>query len=187
MFHAKLKTFYGFNTAEIKRLFEAVNEWTAIWNTDEFKNQVLSFSHLNKRKEIERSFYFVSGEMPFSNSQVYEKIMRISQDGACNFNIIKEWSWRFWSRAVAFTNYSTQTSTIYSNYFKRASIGDLVNTLAHEVGCHNAGFEHSFYYTPARDAYSVPYAIGNITQNIFEKYGNNEAWHRIGDEEHERG
>lgn len=177
-----IKRIDGFSAAEIATINEAVTCWNAVWNTQEFKNTVLEFYYLNSLQAKVPSFFFAQGEKEFTNQEVLDRIIRIWSDGKCYFNIVKKWSWKFWSSAVASTDYNSQTVTIYSSYFRRASIGDLINTLSHEAGCHCAGFEHEFKYSHVRDFYSVPYAIGRMTQNIYELHSNNDYWHKIGDD-----
>lgn len=169
MFTVNLKSIVGFSTDEVKDVMDAISGWAAIWNGEQFEPAVLGFTYVDDAGIIRNSFYYTDGEPPFTNQEVYEKIIRSSSNGVCSFNLIKKFSWNIFSSAVAETDYLSQTVTIFSRYFNRASTGDLVNTLAHEAGCHCAGLQHTFYDSALRDQASVPYAIGDLTQKLFEQ------------------
>lgn len=170
MFTVKLKNVSGFTDFELKKVLRAIGIWQGAWNTDEFKNRIFNFGYINPvTKEKITGFYYSDGEKTFTNREVYNAIMRAHNNGVCAFNLVKKFQWNPWSSAVAQTDFNTQTVTIFSRYFKRASEYDLANTLSHEAGCHCAGFEHDFDYSKLRDDDSEPYAVGNITQEIAEK------------------
>jgi hypothetical protein len=118
-----------------------------------------------------KQFYFSEGEHIYTNQQVYDRIMtgweenEQINDGEMDLYLTIKRS--RWSSATAFGMPMDDMITIYSWWFNSAEIPSLCNTIFHEW-LHNQIFEHDFNYNVCRD-YSVPYAVGQILENIIRK------------------
>jgi hypothetical protein len=73
-----------------------------------------------------------------------------------------------WSSTVGYTYPNTVRTWINRKFFSRYGLAEICGNVAHEY-CHKIGFEHSFQPTPSRP-FSVPYGIGNLVEELAEKY-----------------
>ena len=174
MFQVTIKDATGFSAEAIKKLVVSLDLWERAWNTEEFKQRIINYSYKatyttgklwwkKTYTQAENGFYFAPGEDKFTNEQVYEKLMVEK-----TFNIVLKNPINPFTSAVAYTDFNSKTVYLYKKYFWNASQERLANTLSHEIGCHLSGFSHTFNYTKLRD-YSVPYAVGDITEEIAMK------------------
>jgi hypothetical protein len=154
----------NFNSDQLAHLEASRALLERIVNSEEFKQRVLHFNFNGQE-----AFYQNNG---LSNLQIYNKIMAAAEElpkmTAANQTIdltvqLYTSSW-FGRNVVGYTN--PDTSTIYMNtyFYNYATPGGTASNMMHEW-MHKLGFDHDYRSTTNRP-YSVPYAIGDIIEQM---------------------
>ncbi len=154
----------NFNSDQLAHLEASRALLEKIVNTEEFKQRVLHFNFNGQE-----AFYQNNG---LTNLQIYHKIMAAAEElpklTAANQTIdltvqLYTSSW-FGRNVVGYTN--PDTSTIYMNtyFYNYATPAGTASNMMHEW-MHKLGFDHDYRSTSNRP-YSVPYAIGDIVEQM---------------------
>lgn len=139
------------------RVLRAIEIWTAVWNTPEFKDRVLSSS-------------FTQTDVK-TGEAVYEAITALGENAHAMYALDPEDN----GSETARTDTVTGITTIDVRWLspETADLYDLVNTLSHEFTHTPQGgsFTHSAYYSRfvpylSGRPFSVPYLVGDITEEI---------------------
>lgn len=144
---------------------EAGELFAKVFNMAEFRTSVLDFSWNGKNEFANNNG--LSNEEVFNKLFSGEEIADPSQNFTADFILQAYSKWWPLGSAVGFTD--ADAGKIYTkwHFIKNAEIKELAAHYAHEY-CHCIGFEHDYDNTPERP-FSVPYAIGDIVENIIEK------------------
>lgn len=145
----------GFSKEQATKIFAAIDGFQKVWNSSEFQRRVMkaSFSQTN-----------------LDNDAIFKALTEIqNKTYMIGLNKVENGS------ETAATNTVTGITTLQCYWIDSSELGDLVNTLAHEYTHTPEGgsFTHSYLcsrwlpWTRSRP-FSVPYQIGDITQEIFE-------------------
>lgn len=162
--------------SDLIKLREAVDLWERVFNSEEFKREVESYSYTEKRcnwfrcKTVEkRGFYHWANDPVFSN--VYEYILKGKETLNPKENGIADIEVRIDETnkkgIIGFTYPSVRWQAIYRYWFSKSSAASIASNLCHEW-LHKAGFGHSYKYTNMRK-HSVPYAVGYIVERLAKK------------------
>jgi hypothetical protein len=144
----------------------AAELFTRVFNDPGFSEMVINFTWNGNAQ--------FANNIGLSNGQIFQKI----QDGAeiaspvinnkadLNLTAYSRW-WPFGS-AIGYTDVAA--NIIYTKWFfiSASSPAKLAGHYAHEY-THSLGFEHDYDVTPQRP-FSVPYAIGNMVEQIATGY-----------------
>jgi hypothetical protein len=145
-----------------EKAHEAVNLFVEVFNKAEFKTRVLN--HKWKGKE-----QFADNE-GLTNAQVFEKLMagsEISNKGKdYNADLKLRAYYKMWPFGSAIGHADADKGEIITKwkFIRQSSVEGLAGHYAHEY-CHLLGFGHDFDVTNQRE-YSVPYAIGNLVEEL---------------------
>lgn len=151
----------NYTDAQNEKIAEVARRIEIVLNSYEFRDAVLNF-------EWKDEFHFANTEM--SNQEVYDYIMggmeTLSgiEDNEMNVDVTMYYSRR---GVVGYTYPSSDRIWTNSKFFNRYSFGGVAGNLVHEW-CHKLGFKHDSNRT-SRRAYSVPYAIGYIVEELVDK------------------
>lgn len=160
----------GYDESRLKTLKDALDLIEKIINSEEFKNKILSFK-----------FYFRSGffgylkDTVYTNSEVYEMIMKATEapgniaEGSIDLylHLIDGDN----GSVIGYGNPTEKEIYTYKAMFDKMKTEALANHITHEWS-HKLGFTHAHIETPLigkRDK-SVPYAIGNIVEELAINY-----------------
>lgn len=159
-----------YNMVQAHRVINAIEIWCYVWNLPEFKDRVLNYSW--RRNWFLRGSSFTQNSL--SNEAVYTAITALGENTHAMYDLDPENN----GTETARTDTVTGITTIDERWLDPnvADMLDLVNTLSHEFTHTPQGgsFTHSYLNTPTRP-YSVPYGIGNLTEEIAEKYFNRDG------------
>jgi hypothetical protein len=157
----KIKKLSNFSQKEKERVEFIVKNLEKVINSIEFNHYVKNYS--------------VNGEFRYewnnnqSNNEIYNKIMEGKEELSASIDYIWDLDlrlrWLFSSNTLAYTSSNTSQITINSRYFKGGADFSIAGTICHEY-LHKLGYSHPREYSTVRD-YSVPYAIGDICENIY--------------------
>lgn len=155
-----------FSDREYLLISKAAEALEQVVNSSEFKQRVLDFSYNGKNE-----FYQNAG---LSNLEIYNRIQRAQEIGTFQDDYMMTlnlYRYRapFWSKVLAYHIEFESRIYLNSRYLKWASVPQLANTIMHEW-LHQLGFYHDYRSTKYRP-YSVPYAIGEIVEDILTNKG----------------
>jgi hypothetical protein len=109
-------------------------------------------------------------EHPYSNEDVYDIIMsgveRLGGSTANSMDLYLTLKNGSNGNVIGYGNPSHKEIFTYSTMFDSMDVSELANHYTHEW-CHKLGFAHSFQRNRHR-SYSVPYAVGDIVEEIAE-------------------
>lgn len=153
MIKINLLTDNSFNEEQMKKLTQAVSIVEQVWGLKKFETAVIS----QKFSQTSKTSLDVFGDLIF----IQKKTLMLILNTVAN------------NSETASTKTVTGVISIQSWYIKSSRLYDLVNTIAHEM-CHcpeQGSYTHSFLYNRwipflRSRTNSVPYKIGNITQQI---------------------
>ena len=143
----------GFDMIQAKRVVDAISIWEQVLNSPEFKDLVLKarFSQTNE-----------------TSQKIFDTYTAV-QDKTAKYEINRVPN----GSETAATNTVTGVTTLQVIWINKASVYDLVNTIAHEYSHtpEGGGYVHSYLgWGPWRNrAWSVPYQLGDIVQRIAEE------------------
>lgn len=154
----------GFSPAHERKMRQALARLSYVVKTAEFKQKVLEHSYQGKKQ-----FYQNKG---LSNKEIYQAIL----DGVESLNPVEDNTMNLQltlytseTNTVGYTYPNTNEIWVNTKYFERYSLAEVANNAMHEW-LHKIGFEHSYYNNDDRP-YTVPYAIGEIVEDIMLKMG----------------
>ncbi len=155
----------GFTTEESEKLDQAVEILGKVFNSPEFKQQILAYA------EYQGGFANTEG---LTNQQIFDKIMAGAEnfaptaDHEMDLDVeIRNLGW-FQRNVVGYTTPDTSVITSNRRFFDNYTPSEIAGNLAHEW-MHKIGFDHDFNAT-ARRPYSVPYAVGDLVESLAEQY-----------------
>lgn len=128
-------------------------------NSEEFKKRVLNFKYLGNNEFVDNK--------GLTNEEIYQKIMEGEEELLPGVDHTMNLSFSMYYSIKKVVGYTVPTDlTIYTNskYFNTATDGAVAGNAVHEW-MHKIGFDHSYYNNSARP-YSVPYAIGDIIEDL---------------------
>lgn len=159
----------GMTVAESQKLDRAAALLQKVVNSPEFEQKVLAYRGWNGG--------YADNE-GMTNAQVLAKIRAASEtltpgaDGEIDIDVeVKTLGWRN-RNTVGYTYESTTTITSNRKFFSNYTPSEVAGNLGHEW-LHKLGFEHDFNSTSKRP-HSVPYAIGNIIEELATKFARQE-------------
>jgi hypothetical protein len=156
-------SFINFNNQEIKKVEKAIIAIKEIIKSDDLENRIKHFM-FNKKK----IFHENDG---LTNEEIYQKIIDAAEvldnrDPDSIMEIELE-LFEYSSKTIGYTYPDTKRIWINKKYFSTYSIQQVANNLMHEW-MHKLGFNHGANWDERRD-YSVPYAVGNIFEDLIAK------------------
>ena len=157
-------TLVGFTEAQEDKIIKALDLWQQVWSSAEFKMEVMYY---RGTKPSEVGF----AQNKDCNMEVLTKLCAVMvKKMSYELNPIPNGS------ETASTNTVTGVTTIQKQYLDSCTIPELVNTLSHEsTHCPDQGkYTHSYLCTKwmpwtLSRPYSVPYGIGQITEDLITK------------------
>lgn len=155
--------FINFKNHEKQKIFETIKLIKIIIQEKEFEQRVKSFIFKEKN-----TFHDNKG---LSNSEIYDVIINGAEEvGTAEVNNRMDVELELYenpSKTIGYTYPDTTRIWINRKYFGQYKINQIANNLMHEW-MHKLGFNHDTKWSKERD-YSVPYAIGNIFEDIIKK------------------
>lgn len=149
----------GFGGKHEKKMREALGRLKWVVRSEAFKQKVLNHTYKGQK-----GFYQNKG---YSNFQIYQKLLKGAEDlnpiedNKMNLKMTLYYSQ---TNTVGYTYPNTDEIWVNRKYFEKYTLGEVANNAMHEW-LHKIGFEHS-YYNNADRPYTVPYAIGEIVEEI---------------------
>lgn len=168
MFTVNLASCSGFNPEQQKTLESALAKFQTVMNSDELRDNIINFSC-----SLGSQFEDNSG---LTNQQVFEKLYAAEEvykagvDYSADlylFLVKKRRPWFSLHPAIGFGRPLQKEIYTYTWWFDGIKDYEYAGHIAHEWS-HKVGFDHSFNPTPTRD-FSVPYAFGNIIEDLAKK------------------
>ncbi len=180
MFKVSISKIAGFTPAQAEKLEKARVAFEAVWNSEEFKTKVRTFSYPTtkttgalwwKKTEHFRNPWFRMNQ-GLDREDILQCLLEGDEklqpgdDGEADLQITL---YAEASSTVGYTYPTTIMQWINAKFFNSFTIPEVVGNLAHEY-CHKLGFDHEYDSTPLRP-YTVPYAIGYISRDLAKKMG----------------
>lgn len=161
-FDYNVKTHRMSRTKEDK-VFKALELIRHVLTTEEFRNRIYNYQSRGRK-----SFGNNNG---LSNHEVYWKILagaeRLNPTKNNTMDMEVHLYTDYDSTVIGYTWPRTYKIWMNSKYFNRRSPAQIAGTLVHEW-LHKIGFGHDYHVTRHRK-YSVPYAVGNLVEEIAER------------------
>lgn len=154
----------GFDPDQTKKMRKALILLEKTVRSEKFKQKVLAHTYKGSK-----TYYRHRG---MSNEQIYAAILKGAEvlnpveDGVMNLSMTLYHSQ---TNTVGYTYPDTNQIWVNTKYFDRYTLAEVANNAMHEW-LHKIGFEHSFYNNDDRP-FTVPYAIGEIVEEIFNEEG----------------
>lgn len=150
-----------FSAEKEAKLQDAIERMLIVINSEDFKQKVLNHEYQGVKTFVDNK--------GLSNEEVYQVLL----DGAETLNGVVDHEMDL-DLTLYYANNSTvgytypNTNRVWTNdkFFTTNSLGKVAGNIVHEW-THKLGFEHDFNST-ARRNYSVPYAVGNIIQELVD-------------------
>lgn len=153
--------FRDFSMPKEAKLNDAIERMLLVINSKEFKQKVLAHEYLGKKTFVDNQ--------NLTNQEVYEVIMAGVEtlngdlDQEMDLDLTLYYSN---NSTVGYTYPNTNRVWINDKFFTTNSLGKVAGNIVHEW-THKLGFTHDFNRTEKRN-YSVPYAVGNIIQELVD-------------------
>lgn len=158
----RIEEMNDFEAADVTRLQGAVAVFEDVVNSAEFKNRVLNHSYQGVKQFVDNN--------GLSNEQVYNTIIagqetfRKIPDSEANLSLNLYYTW---SNVVGYTYPNTNQIFMNTKYYRVFTASQIAANMLHEW-THKLGFTHD-YNSTARRPYSVPYAVGDMLEDIAAK------------------
>lgn len=156
-------TFYNTSLAQEEKFQKALEIIQKVVATEEFRTRILNHTYNGKKTFVDND--------GFTNAQIYQKIL----DGAetlqpAKNNIMNMEVEVYYANnsTVGYTYPSSKRIWVNTKFFNSYTAAGVARNLFHEW-LHKVGFSHATSWSTSRD-YSVPYAIGDIVQDLGEKF-----------------
>lgn len=151
-----------FDEEEEIKMNRAIERLKIVINSESFRQRILNFEYDGKKE-----FYDNDG---LSNEQIYQRI--ISGAEALNEVVDNEIDLDLTlyyknNGTVGYTYKTSERVWVNNKFFKGYTLAKVAKNLSHEWS-HKLGFTHSSNRTTQRP-YSVPYAVGDIIQELIEQ------------------
>lgn len=152
----------GFSAEEKNKVYQAAAVLEQVLNSVAFKNRVLNF-----RWNGEKQF---ADNNELSNEEILIKLKEANElllneiDHIANFELTIYNPNFFGRNVVGYTYPDSLQIFMNRNFFSSFTAAEVAGNMAHEW-THKLGFDHDFNST-AKRPYSVPYAIGDIVNEI---------------------
>jgi len=155
--------FINFKDHEKEKIIEAIKLIKAIIQNHEFEKRVKNFNFKKKN-----SFHDNKG---LTNEEIFQKIIdgaeTVGDEVVNNRMDVELELYEHPSKTIGYTYPDTKRIWINRKYFSHYKVNQVANNLMHEW-MHKLGFNHDTKWSAAR-GYSVPYAIGNIFEEIIRE------------------
>lgn len=159
-----------------ERFKDLVRELEYVLNSSIFRELVLNYKYFERRRtgpwyrrrtiNIERESFYQTQD---SREEVYKKVMSgADKDRIADGDIDMAYELYYKNNGTIAYTYPSQWKVWFNKKFFTNRMKSLegrfgiMNTIVHEY-CHNLGYKHDRNRTANR-GYSVPYAVGRITQ-----------------------
>lgn len=139
---------------EIKTITNIIPTVERVLNSAEFKERVLGAYHKGKQQ---------FADTKHSNITVYETLTK--NDWLLHYEFATQKNWLGKCPVLGWTYPSTKTVWFNKCNFKGRKESGIAGTICHEQA-HKLGYSHS----SAKSSNSVPYAVGTICAELYEKY-----------------
>lgn len=157
-----------FNAEQLEHLEYSRSMLEKAVNSEEFKQRVLHFTYQGQEAFVQNN--------GLTNLQVYNSLMAgaemLPQVTSANnmMDLFLELYTSSWTGRNVIGYTTPSTSVIYMNtyFYNDATPAETAANMIHEW-THKLGFDHD-YRSTSRRPYSVPYAIGNIVEDLLSKY-----------------
>ncbi len=154
----------NFNDTQAAHLEASRDLLERIVNSEEFKQRVLHFTYQGQETFVQNN--------GLSNLQVYNKILEAAEqlptpteaNHVIDLSVQLYTSSYFGRNVVGYTDPSVPTIFMNTYFYNSATPGNSAGNMMHEW-MHKIGFDHD-YNSTARRPYSVPYAIGDIVDQM---------------------
>ncbi len=154
-------TLQDFNPEQESKMRQAIERIEIVINSQEFKRRVLNHEYLGEKTFVDNG--------GLSNEEVYIKIMEGSETLLPSIDEEIDVDLTLYYRnnsTVGYTYPNTSRIWVNNKFFSSFTLGKVAANVSHEW-THKIGFGHDFKKT-ARRAYSVPYAVGTIIQQLVD-------------------
>lgn len=170
-FDARVET-YKFRESHEKKISEALELIVTIVKSDSFVDRLVAFTHDGKPEYVQNN--------GLSNFQIYLHILQGTEelikviDAGIDIEL-ELWIPRFPTSTTGYTSPSVNRIWIKKSYLERATVAQVAGTIFHEW-LHKIGFKHDKKPT-ARRPYSVPYALGELLEELAMNITNEAKFH----------
>lgn len=127
-----------------------------------FRDRILNFTYNGQKAFVDTTK---------TNAQVYQSILDAAEEliPAKNNTMNMEVETYYTNNStVGYTNSGTTRIYVNTKFFDSYQPYNVANNLFHEW-LHKVGYSHAYYYSTSRD-YSVPYAVGDIIEELGKQY-----------------
>lgn len=152
----------NFTESQTLKMNEALDKIKTAINSKEFEERVLAHTYKGEQTYVQND--------GLSNREIYDKLMigaeslNLVEDNEMDIDVTMYYKN---NSVVGYTYPSTPRTWVNSKFFNRNSQAQVAKNVVHEW-IHKLGFEHDFKRT-SRRPYSVPYAIGNIIEDLIDE------------------
>lgn len=156
VFHVTLT---DFNEEKEGKMRDALLRAKIVLNSTDFKNRILNHSYNGEKTFVDNK--------GMSNEEIYKTIMDGKEDLLPEIDNEMDLDMTLYYKnnsTVGYTYPDTIRIWVNDKFFAGYNPGQVANNAVHEWS-HKLGFGHDYYNTPER-AYSVPYAVGKIIEEL---------------------
>lgn len=150
-----------FNALKEDKLRDAVERMVIVINSEDFKQKVLNHEYQGVKTFVDNN--------NLTNEEVYQTLLDGVEtlNGVLDNEIDLDLTLYYANNStVGYTYPNTNRVWINDKFFTTNTPGKVAGNLVHEW-THKLGFGHDFNVTQRRN-YSVPYAVGNIIQELVD-------------------
>lgn len=152
--------FFNFDQSDKDKVNQALRELKAVVKSPEFKYEVLRHTYNGAETFVNNN--------GLTNAEVYQTILRGAEtllpDADNEMDLELQLYYKRFSSTVGYTYPGKLRIYMNTKFFDRYETEDVANNVMHEW-LHKLGFGHDSKRT-ARRPYSVPYAVGNIIEDL---------------------
>lgn len=156
-------TLTNFERADEEKLEKAIEIIKKVIATNEFRSRVLTYTYEGKKQFVDNK--------GMSNDQIYQALLdgkedlKPEVDHQMDLELELYYSWQ---STVGYTTPGQMKIFLNTKFFYPFTPSQVAGNVFHEW-THKLGFEHATTYSVSRDS-SVPYAIGNLIEELGKKY-----------------
>ena len=171
MITVKLREARQYNAQQLEKLTRVFAIMEQVLNAPAFREAVLNFETDGQKGFSFRKNLFRHFET-YTNEEVYALLMQAQEEpgdvasGTIDLYLVLEPGAD--GQNLGYGLPGNREIHTYADYFNNATEASLANHFTHEW-CHKIGFEHAQYrwMDRNRDCCSVPYAIGNLIEELY--------------------
>lgn len=153
--------FRDFSQPKEEKLNDAIERMLIVINSEEFKQKVLNHEYQGEKTYVDNQ--------ELTNEEIYNVIMQGVEtlNGEVDQEMDLDLTLYYSNNStVGYTYPNTNRVWINDKFFTTNTLGKVAGNIVHEW-THKLGFTHDFNRTERRN-YSVPYAVGNIIQELVD-------------------